>query len=90
MAELFFRLELARLRVIEEQRYLRGDLNRQRVIRDRSQAWELDDSRFLKSFRLERDMVLELCGVLRGPLQGERSTSIPIDIKVRRRIPQLL
>lgn len=77
------RLELLHLAAqADEDLLVRQDLRRQRVIRDRSRAFELNDNQFKRLFRVKKNVVYLLWDRLSDRLSGNHALAIPVDTKV--------
>ncbi|KAK4885935.1 hypothetical protein RN001_002206 [Aquatica leii] len=55
---------------------------RRRQLRDRTNPFEMTEELFIKYFRLSKDTTLQLINSLRPHLQSQRSTAVPVELKV--------
>lgn len=61
---------------------VRRAMRRERVFRDRENAFELDDIAFRQLFRLPTNLVLDLCDQLRPFLPAARRFALSLETKV--------
>lgn len=53
-----------------------------RLIRDASDPFQLRDDIFIKFYRLSKETTRMIINAVRGQLDGQRATAVPVELKV--------